>query len=157
MIQRAAPWTIGINPVDSRSPQTRTDAPVFEPDRCQPGDPDIAPGYLRRPHWLWAEQALLAASQTGRPIDLQWAFDTIVAAMDAEGWFRDESEEITHKGRPYAMPDDIAPENAIPFAIAKALSRRAARFETGSQARNSSSSALAFLKSSGSKHSVNQS
>jgi hypothetical protein len=50
---------------------------------------------LRRPHWLRAGHALLAASQTGRPIDIQWAFDTIVAAVDEEGWFDLGRENIT--------------------------------------------------------------
>jgi len=43
--------------------------------------------FLRRPHWLRAGKALLTASQTGRLIDIQWAFDTLVAAVDEEGWF----------------------------------------------------------------------
>jgi len=47
---------------------------------------ELPQGFLRRPHWLRAGHALLAASQTGRLIDIQWAFDTIVAAVDEEGW-----------------------------------------------------------------------
>jgi hypothetical protein len=47
---------------------------------------ELPQGFLRRPHWLRAGHALLAASQTGRQIDIQWAFDTIVAAVDEEGW-----------------------------------------------------------------------
>jgi len=48
---------------------------------------ELPKGFLRRPHWLRAAKALLTASQTGRPIDIQWAFDTLVAAVDEEGWF----------------------------------------------------------------------
>jgi hypothetical protein len=48
---------------------------------------ELPQGFLRRPHWLRAAKALLTASQTGRPIDIQWAFDTLVAAVDEEGWF----------------------------------------------------------------------
>jgi hypothetical protein len=56
---------------------------------------DLPPGYLRRPHWLRAGHALLTASLTGRLIDIQWAFDTIVAALDEEGWFDSRPENIT--------------------------------------------------------------
>ena len=56
---------------------------------------DLPQGYLRRPHWLRAGHALLTASQTGRLIDIQWAFDTIVAAVDEEGWFDSRPENIT--------------------------------------------------------------
>jgi hypothetical protein len=56
---------------------------------------ELPRGFLRRPHWLRAGHALLAASQTGRPIDIQWAFDTIVAAVDEEGWFDLGRENIT--------------------------------------------------------------
>ncbi len=47
---------------------------------------ELPQGFLRPPHWLRAGHALLAASQTGGLIDIQWAFDTIVAAADEEGW-----------------------------------------------------------------------
>ena len=56
---------------------------------------ELPQGFLRRPHWLRAGQALLTASQTGRLIDIQWAFDTIVAAVDEEGWFDLGGEDIT--------------------------------------------------------------
>ena len=55
---------------------------------------ELPQGFLRRPHWLRAGQALLAASQTGRPIDIQRAFDTLVAAVDEEGWFERRGENI---------------------------------------------------------------
>jgi len=56
---------------------------------------ELPQGFLRRPHWLRAGQALLTASQTGRAIDIQWTFDTLVAAVDEEGWFDLGGEEIT--------------------------------------------------------------
>jgi len=58
---------------------------------------ELPQGFLRRPHWLRAGQALLTASQTGTLIDIQWAFDTIVAAVDEEGWFDLGGENITTK------------------------------------------------------------
>jgi hypothetical protein len=48
---------------------------------------EIPHAYLTRPHWLRAKQSLLRASQTGRLIDTQWAFDVLVAAIDEERWF----------------------------------------------------------------------
>jgi len=41
---------------------------------------------LRRPHWLRAGQALVVAAETGKPRDVEWAFESIVAALDEEGW-----------------------------------------------------------------------
>jgi hypothetical protein len=62
-------------------------------------------GFLRRPHWLRAGKALLTASQTGRLIDIQWAFDTLVAAVDEEGWFDRRGESIVVEPPP---PDQTA-------------------------------------------------
>jgi hypothetical protein len=64
---------------------------------------ELPRGYLRRAHWLRAGQALLTASQTGRPIDIQWAFDTLVAAVDEEGWFDRRGESIAVEPRPPAQ------------------------------------------------------
>jgi hypothetical protein len=47
---------------------------------------DLPPGYLKRPHWLRAGQALVAAAETGKRRDIEWAFESIVAALDEEGW-----------------------------------------------------------------------
>jgi hypothetical protein len=70
---------------------------------------ELPQGFLRRPHWLRAGHALLAASQTGRPIDIQWAFDTIVAAVDEEGWFDLGRENITTEPQVKnpAAPDEL--------------------------------------------------
>jgi len=40
-------------------------------------------------------QPLLVASHTGRQINIQWAFDTLVAAVDEEGWFEHHGGNIT--------------------------------------------------------------
>jgi len=66
---------------------------------------ELPQGFLRRPHWLRAGEALLTASQTGRLIDIQWAFDTLVAAVDEEGWFDRRGESIAVERRP---PDQTA-------------------------------------------------
>jgi len=47
---------------------------------------DLPPGFLRRAHWLKAGNALVTAAETGKPKDLEWAFESIVAALDEEGW-----------------------------------------------------------------------
>jgi hypothetical protein len=40
--------------------------------------------HSKRGHYF---EAASTASQTGRLIDIQWALDTLVAAVDEEGWF----------------------------------------------------------------------
>jgi hypothetical protein len=73
---------------------------MFSLNDAKGGFLDLPRGFLRRPHWLRAGHALLAASQTGRLIDVQWAFDTIVAALDEEGWFNLRGENITTEPHP---------------------------------------------------------
>lgn len=47
---------------------------------------ELPPGYLRRVHWLRASACLVTAAETGKPKDIEWAFESIVAALDEEGW-----------------------------------------------------------------------
>ncbi len=47
---------------------------------------DLPPGYLKRPHWLRAGQAVVTAAETGKLTDIEWAFESIVAALEEEGW-----------------------------------------------------------------------
>jgi len=47
---------------------------------------DLPSGFLRRAHWLTAGKALVTAAETGKPKDIEWTFESIVAALDAEGW-----------------------------------------------------------------------
>ena len=56
---------------------------------------ELPQGFLRRSHWLRAGQALLTASQTGTVIEIQRAFDALVAAVDEEGWLDLGGENIT--------------------------------------------------------------
>ena len=47
---------------------------------------DLPSGFLRRAHWLKAGKASVTAAETGKPKDIEWAFESIVAALDEEGW-----------------------------------------------------------------------
>ena len=47
---------------------------------------DLPAGFLRRAHWLKAGKALVTAAETGKPKDIEWAFEFIIAALDEEGW-----------------------------------------------------------------------
>ena len=47
---------------------------------------DLPSGFLRRAHWLTAGKALVTAAETGKPKDIEWVFESIVAALDKEGW-----------------------------------------------------------------------
>jgi hypothetical protein len=47
---------------------------------------DLPLGFLRRAHWLKAGKALVTAAETGKSKDIEWAFESIVAALDEEGW-----------------------------------------------------------------------
>ena len=47
---------------------------------------DLPSGFLRRAHWLKAGKALVTAAEAGKPKDIEWAFESIVAALDEEGW-----------------------------------------------------------------------
>jgi hypothetical protein len=47
---------------------------------------ELPPGYLKRVHWLRASACLVTAAETGKPKDIEWAFESIVAALDEEGW-----------------------------------------------------------------------
>ncbi len=47
---------------------------------------DLPPGYLKRVHWLRASACLVAAAETGKPRDIEWAFEAIAAALVEEGW-----------------------------------------------------------------------
>jgi len=49
---------------------------------------NLPEGYLKRPHWLMAGQALVTAAETGELKDIQLAFECIVDALNEEGWLR---------------------------------------------------------------------
>ena len=47
---------------------------------------DLPPRYLKRVHWLRASACLVTAAETGKPRDIDWAFEAVVAALDEERW-----------------------------------------------------------------------
>jgi hypothetical protein len=61
---------------------------------------DLPPGYLKRAHWLRAGQALVTAAETGKPRDIECAFDAIVAALDEEGWLPQGASLVPHSEPP---------------------------------------------------------
>lgn len=73
----------------------RADAADVEPDRCQGGAPRIAAGLFETFPLVEGRARAFGRIQTGRPIDIQWAFNTLVAAADEEGWFDRRGENIT--------------------------------------------------------------
>ena len=57
---------------------------------------DLPPGYLKRVHWLRASACLVTAAETGKPRDIEWAFEAIVAALEEEGWL---PQRVSHRPR----------------------------------------------------------
>jgi len=47
---------------------------------------DLPTGYLKRPHWLEAGQALMKAADSGERADIAVATELLVQAVDHEGW-----------------------------------------------------------------------
>ena len=45
---------------------------------------ELPPGYMKRVHWLRASACLVTAAETGKPKDIEWAFESIVAALEEE-------------------------------------------------------------------------
>ena len=56
---------------------------------------DLPSGFLRRAHWLTAGKALVTAAETGKPKDIKWVFESIVAALDEEGWLPQGVSSVT--------------------------------------------------------------
>jgi hypothetical protein len=47
---------------------------------------DLPRGSTKTPHWLRAGMALVAASESGKPVDIRAATDALADALDVEGW-----------------------------------------------------------------------
>ena len=47
---------------------------------------ELPPGYMKRVHWLRASACLVTAAETGKPKDIEWAFEAVVAALEEEEW-----------------------------------------------------------------------
>ena len=61
---------------------------------------DLPPGYLKRVHWLRASACLVSAAETGKPRDIEWAFEAIVAALEEEGWLPQGASRVPPRSAP---------------------------------------------------------
>jgi hypothetical protein len=75
------PLTCVITPKSGPLPQMSS---LLDANRALTGN--LPHGFLKRPHWLKAGQALMTAAETGASSDIDRAFETIVIALDEEGW-----------------------------------------------------------------------
>jgi hypothetical protein len=75
------PLTYVITP---KSGPLRKMESLLDANRALTGE--LPRGYLKRAHWLRAGQALVTAAETGKSRDIERGFETIVAALDEEGW-----------------------------------------------------------------------
>jgi hypothetical protein len=76
-----APLTYMITPKSGPLPQMSS---LLDANRALTGN--LPNGFLKRPHWLRAGKALVSAAETGEPRDIEEAFETIVIALEEEGW-----------------------------------------------------------------------
>jgi hypothetical protein len=88
------PLTHVITPKNGPLPQMTS---LLDANRAIIGN--LPQGYLKRAHWLTAGQALVTAAETGKSSDIELAFDSIVAALEEEGW---RSPRIYHDRLPFA-------------------------------------------------------
>ncbi len=91
---------------------------------------DLPSGFLRRAHWLKAGKALVTAAETGKPNDIEWAFESIVAALDEEGWLPQGASRVPPP-RPAVSSNGhhVSVGNITPMLPEEPLWRRRA-FET---------------------------
>src|SRR5208282_2149733 len=78
---------------------------------------DLPSGFLRRAHWLKAGKALVTAAETGKPKDIEWAFESLVAALDEEGWLPQGASRVP---LPRSEPLCVDPLRAIIPSIIRA-------------------------------------
>jgi hypothetical protein len=79
------PLTFMITPKSGPLPQMSS---LIDANRALTGN--LPNGFLKRPHWLRAGQALVSAAETGKAADIEVAFESIVIALDEEGWLARE-------------------------------------------------------------------
>jgi len=87
---------------------------------------DLPSGFLRRAHWLTAGKALVTAAETGKPKDIEWAFESIVAALDEEGWLPQGVSSITPPRSVVSSNDRVSVGNITPRPPDEPLWRRRA-------------------------------
>jgi hypothetical protein len=94
------PLTFVITPKSGPLPQMSS---LLDANRALTGN--LPHGFLKRPHWLRAGQALMTAAETGESRDIDRAFETIVIGLDEEGWL---SRDISPTSLPLsANPPDL--------------------------------------------------
>lgn len=47
---------------------------------------DLPLSHRRRPYWMSVRRLILKAAATGAPLDIQLATDSLVCALEVEGW-----------------------------------------------------------------------
>ena len=87
---------------------------------------DLPSGFLRRAHWLKAGKALVTAAETGKPKDIEWAFESIVAALDEEGWLPQGASRVPPPRSAVSSHDRISVGNITPRPPSEPLWRRRA-------------------------------
>jgi len=87
---------------------------------------DLPPGFLRRAHWLKAGKALVTAAETGKPKDIEWAFESIVAALDEEGWLPQGVSRVLPPCSVVSSNDDVSVGDITPRPPGEPLWRRRA-------------------------------
>ena len=75
---------------------------------------DLPSGFLRRAHWLTAGKALVTAAETGKPKDIEWVFESIVAALDEEGWLPQGVSSVTPPRSVVSSNDRVSVGNITP-------------------------------------------
>jgi hypothetical protein len=80
------PLTYLITPKSGPLPQMSS---LLDANRALTGN--LPDGFLKRPHWLRAGQALVSAAETGESADIKVAFESIVIALDEEGWLTQDT------------------------------------------------------------------
>ena len=87
---------------------------------------DLPSGFLRRAHWLKAGKALVTAAETGKPKDIEWAFESIVAALDEEGWLPQGVSRVPPPRSVVSSNDRVSVGNITPRPPVEPLWRRRA-------------------------------
>jgi len=87
---------------------------------------ELPPGYLKRVHWLRASACLVTAAETGKPKDIEWVFESIVAALDEEGWLPQGVSSVTPPRSVVSSNDRVSVGNITPRPPGEPLWRRRA-------------------------------
>ncbi len=97
------PLTYVITPKSGPLPQMSS---LLDANRALTGN--LPKGFLKRPHWLRAGQALVFAAETGDSADIKVAFESIVVALVEEGWL---TRDIPSAPLLWVNPPDLGTED----------------------------------------------